>query len=84
MKLHILFGQRKESYEGEFGPEVLTATDEFTLEENPDRWESELETTKRMNADEMQAMREIVVEVDGDKIRNLLLVTPKVKGEIKD
>ncbi len=84
MKIHILFGQRAERYEGEFAPEVLTARDEFTVEENPDGWESELSSTKAVSGKDMVAMREVVVEVDGDKIRNLLLVMPKVKGEIKE
>jgi hypothetical protein len=30
-----LFAQRKETYKGQYGPELLVAVDEFTNDENP-------------------------------------------------
>jgi hypothetical protein len=38
MKIHLLVGQRKESYAGEFAPEVLEAIDEFGNCENAGEW----------------------------------------------
>lgn len=35
MILYILFGQRKERYEGEYAPEALEVCDEYTMDENP-------------------------------------------------
>lgn len=36
MKVYVLFGQRKESYPGQYAPEVLASIDEFGNDENPD------------------------------------------------
>lgn len=35
-ELHLIVGLREESYEGEYGPEVLDCWDDFTLDENPE------------------------------------------------
>ena len=35
-ELHIIFGQRKESYPGEHAPEALDIADECTMDENPE------------------------------------------------
>jgi hypothetical protein len=83
MKIHVLFGQRKEHYDGEFGPEVLAACDEFTADENPEGWDEELEKIKAEHVTEMAEMKVIDIEVDGDRIRKLLIGTPVIKGEIK-
>ena len=34
MLLHVIFGQRVESYEGEFAPEALEVMDEYGYDEN--------------------------------------------------
>jgi len=36
MKIHVLFGQRKEEYVGQFAPEAIDAIDEFALDKNPE------------------------------------------------
>jgi hypothetical protein len=41
MRIRCLFAQRRESYHGEFAPELLAATDEFYLDENPEAFEEE-------------------------------------------
>ena len=83
MKIHVLFGQRKEGYEGQYGPEVLAACDEFTVDENPEGWEETEDRALADNMNEMMAMKVIDIEVDGDCIRKLLIGTPVIKGEIK-
>lgn len=35
MKLHILFGQRKCQYEGQYAPEALEIADQYTMDQNP-------------------------------------------------
>lgn len=84
MKLHILFGQRKQRYDGEYGPEVLDCWDEYSINENPDGYETAMAGAMAAQASEMSAMRVIVVEVDGDKIERLLNREPVVKGEVKE
>ena len=77
MKISILFGLRKESYVGEYGPEVLAARDEFTIDENPDGWHDAIEATKRLAAAEMHAMSVIDMVVDDSVIRAILLPRPR-------
>ncbi len=35
MKLYVLFGQRKCTYDGQYAPEALAIADEWTMDENP-------------------------------------------------
>lgn len=82
MNLHILFGQRKQSYAGEHAPEPLLCWSEYEIEENPEGFDQEvLEKTKKAESD-FSAVRLIVVEVDQDKIARLLNEPPTVKGTV--
>ena len=83
MKLYVLFGQRKESYDGEHAPELLLAWDEYSVEENGEGWERELEEMKKVHGASMTAMRVINIEVDQGRIRALLIKTPTVAGAIE-
>ena len=44
MKVHILFAQRMEDYEGQYAPEAVDAIDEFTLVANPQYCKSSKKT----------------------------------------
>ena len=44
--LHIVFGQRKCSYEGEYAIEALAIADEYCVSENPDYILGELEKVR--------------------------------------
>ena len=70
MKLHIIFGQRKCSYEGEYGPEALDVADEFTVEDNPDWLEKRLKEHRRDKSFESVAV--LVVRVPGKAIDDAL------------
>ena len=83
MRIHVLFGQRKEDYDGQYAPEALLAWDEYSREDNYDGFEEAVENEKKTVGDQMTAMRVIDLEVDGDKIRRLLIGTPVVKATIK-
>lgn len=83
MKITVLFMLRKESYHGEFGPEVLGAIDEFVRDENPDAWPEEVEGLKRRYKDEAAGFAEVNIEVNQDQVRKLILgQAPVLKGEI--
>lgn len=84
MDLHILFGQRRQNYEGEYAPEVLVCWDEFTIDENPEGFWEAVDEAKQEMADEMSAMCVVVVQVDQDKIARLLNATPALKGEVQE
>jgi len=83
MKIHVLFGQRKEAYEGEYGPEVLLAWDEFTADENPDGFHEAVQKAMKANENEMQAMILVDLQIDQSQIRSLLVPTrPTLHAEI--
>lgn len=80
MKLFILFGQRKQRYEGEYAPEALTVWDEYAVDENPGGFEEDIEATKKKHGGdkEFSSFKVIAVNVNGDKIAALLNDTPEV------
>lgn len=84
MRILCLFGQAKESYEGEYAPELICAVDEFVLENNPPIWDK---IKKDALAGDYEknfiSLREIEISVDGDEIRNMLLKTPTLKGIVR-
>lgn len=85
MDLHVLFMQRKERYEGEYGPEVLTAWDEYCVYENPEGFEKELETQKMAYEKQAAGFALIKIRVNGDKVREMCLQRDhKLNGEIKE
>jgi hypothetical protein len=83
MKISVVIGIRKESYQGEYGPEVIAARDEFTIDENPEGWLAEMERAKASVSSEMQAMGVFDIVVDDEAIRKRLLSTPTLKGTLQ-
>lgn len=79
MKLYVIFGQRHESYEGEYAPEVW---DEYSVDENPEGYETALEAAE--GNDNFRAVRAIVVNVDEGKIARLLRDLPELDGEVEE
>ena len=84
MKLSILFGQRKEKYEGEFAPEALLVWDEYTRDENHEAFSEEVARVKAEHLDQMQTMKVIEIDVDQDRIRRILIEAPVLKGTIQE
>lgn len=70
MKLFVLFGQRKESYPGEYAPEALACIDECGMDENPAYIEGEHK--KHRDSDEFEAIAVITLKVNGAKIMEIL------------
>lgn len=73
MKIHVLFAQRKGTYEGEYAPEVLDAMDEYSFEENAQHLEEKLDES--VNGGEFESVKIIEIDVCGKSISNIL--TPK-------
>lgn len=82
MKLHVLFGQREEAYEGQYAPEALVCWDEFGIEENPEGFENDCDTYLEEHGDKFVTTKVIQIEVDGDEITRLLTDTPTIEGTI--
>lgn len=85
MDLHVLFMQRKERYEGEFGPEALLAWDEYTIDENPPGFHEAVEKAKAAHADCSAGFALIKISIDGDKVRQMCLQQDhQLQGTVED
>ena len=82
MKLHILFGQRKQNYEGEYAPEALLVWDEYAVDESSEAYAAELAKTREKYGPEMSAMKVILVSVNQDAIVKLLNEDPVLPGKV--
>ena len=83
MKLRILFGQRKENYPGQYGPEAILCWDEFCIDENPAEFDKQVETTTENLKSDFSSFRVIDIEVNHDKIRQMLNVDiPILPGRV--
>ena len=82
MKFHILIGQRKCSYPGQYAPEALEVADEYTMDENPE-WMGEKREEFGMT-DEFDALTVMVVFVHDDFVTEALYPPkqPAIDGEV--
>ena len=75
-ELHVIFGQRKESYTGEYAPEALDIADEICMEENPAYLAEKL--AEHQKDESFEAVEVIRLEVDLDTIMKILRKTAPV------
>jgi hypothetical protein len=73
LKLHILFMQRREDYDGEFAPEPLLTWDEYTRDENPEGFANDIEEAKKTFGPDAAGFALVTVIVDGAKVRDMCL-----------
>lgn len=79
MDLYILFGQRRERYEGQHAPEALEVIDEYVWEENGQWLRGRREERRANEGSEWAALKIIrVTGIDQDSLRRALLDTPEV------
>lgn len=82
MKLHVLFGQRIERYQGEYGLEALVCATEADVDGNPDYLPEQVE--KYRESKEFAALAIVGLEVNEAEIRKILqpsgVVSAKVVG----
>jgi len=76
MIFHILIGQRKCSYPGQYAPEALEIADEYTTSDNPGWMIEKNEYYDRSK--EFDALAIIVVHVPGNDIKRALYPKPSV------
>lgn len=82
MQIHLIVGQRKERYAGEFAPEVLDACDEFTLDENPDLLLKLL--CKHREDESFEAVEAVAIEVSTQAIMSRLRpVHSPIQAEVR-
>ena len=70
MKLYVLFGQRKESYEGEYGLEALECMSEADYESNAEFIEKSFE--KQVAGNEFKYLAILTFDVNEGDIRRQL------------
>ena len=82
MKIHILFGLRKQSYPGQYAPEALEVMDEYAMDDNLDYLKDKSEEYKK--SDEFQSLRIFEIKVDQNRILDVLIghEVPKVASEL--
>jgi hypothetical protein len=82
MNLHILFGHRKESYEGEYTPEPLLCWSEFEVDDNPEGFDADVLKTLKERGTDFEVTRLILIRVNGDAITRILRQPPVLAGEV--
>lgn len=80
MRIRLIVGQYKESYPGEYMPNVLDAWDEYTLDENHEGFEEKLRKYEGwVESGDIEAVRLLDVEIPDDAVLDLFKV-PTTKG----
>lgn len=78
--IDVLFGHRKEAYDGEFAPEALAVADQGTQEENPDYMAEQLDAAKKDTS--WNALAVVRVLVDQKQLQKALYPTRVIQGSI--
>lgn len=79
MKVQLLVLHRKERYDGEHAPEVLSVVDEWTLDENPSWWTSEVAKHKFAVGEDASAWAVIEVDLPNDALAEALYPSMAIK-----
>jgi hypothetical protein len=82
MLIKTLWGQRKVSYPGQYGPELITAWDENAIDGYEEGFELEVTRKKQSLQSEFDAFQVIDIVVDGPTIEKLVLEAPSVQGTV--
>jgi hypothetical protein len=83
MQIKVLFGQRKERYDNEYGPEAMAIVDEFSDSENPIYFDTEVAKIKKEQGSEFVGFSVVWIVVDERVIRNRCLgIAPPINGKI--
>ena len=83
MILKTLWIQRICGYDGEYAPECLCAVDTYSYEEYPVSFDRQCTTELDQLRGIISAHQIIDIEVDVDKIANILNHVPKIEGKIE-
>lgn len=70
MELHVLIGQRKERYEGEYGMEALAVASDADMDGNPEYMPDQLQ--EHRDSGEFDALAIVTLRVSGEAVRAAL------------
>lgn len=82
MRVHVLFAQRVENYNGEFAPEALEIATEFQTDENEDLLGLLQDEHEPQVGKEFVAIKWVQFDVDAAKIRSLLIGNPLITARL--
>lgn len=78
MILKVIFVQREERYQGQYGPEAMECMTEFDYEDNPEYLNNKLkEFQKNKEYDDIVAANIVDIKVDENKILDILFPSRK-------
>ncbi|WP_019022994.1 MULTISPECIES: hypothetical protein [unclassified Thioalkalivibrio] len=81
MKIYVLLAQRKESYEGEYGPEALGAMTEYEYDINPEFLEERRNEYSRNR--EFSAVRIVALDIpEGEVERRLMPEATPIQARV--
>lgn len=66
MRIYVLFGQRKEQYDGQHAPEALDVIDEYSVDSNAGFMDESLANAMRKFGEEFEGIAWFPVEIAGD------------------
>jgi len=81
MDLYIIFIQRKERYEGQYGVEAVEIADEYTYADNPDWLNHKLEVWQE--AEDIIKAEIVTVKINETEVKEILFPSKILKGDIK-
>lgn len=70
MELYVLFGQRKQQYEGQYGFEALACSSEYDADENPDYMPEQMQ--KARECGDFDALAVVTLSVSAVDVRRIL------------
>ncbi len=77
--IRLLIAHRKETYHGQFAPEILAGVDEWTLDENPDYWVEKVAAEKAEQDDDVNAWAEVEIELNTADLMAALYPNPEIR-----
>lgn len=66
MRVYVLFGQRVETYDGQYAPEALDVIDEYTVEDNPQYMDQSLAQKLEKHQAEFEGMAWFPLDIEGE------------------
>lgn len=82
MNINLLVLHRKESYPGEYAPEIVAVADEVQMDENPDWWHEEIDRQKKTIANDANAWAVVTIDVPTSQIMAALYPDAKADAKI--
>jgi hypothetical protein len=82
VKIYALFMQRKEPYEGAYGPELLTAWDEFSADDNRVGFKEDCDRQLAMVGDEAESHAVVIIDIPLAEVMKVLRPDAVIQGTV--